>query len=194
MRLLFSFLALVFFSCGGEKNSIAEKEDASKDGMNHTPAPADKGIQGIVSVPEMLCLSIKDTATGENISRKMDMDYQALQEDILALNISGSGNPGLLLYTDHPKNIIFRCLIPVPQMPAAKPSRSDLFVLEGTRAVVYNYYGPYQNMPSAYEDIKKYITEHKLQQTGPVREFYITDPYLEKDTSRWLSKIYIPVK
>jgi effector-binding domain-containing protein len=194
MRWLFSFLALLCFSFCGDKNPIPEKESAQNDKLNSNSSPADNGIQGIVTVPEMLCLSIKDTATSETISEEMDGDYKALEEDILSLNLSNPGNPGLLLYNDHPKNYIFRCVIPVQQMPAAKPSRSELFILEGTRAVVYNHYGPYQNIPLAYKELKTYITEQKLQQTGPAREFYITDPYLEKDTSKWLSKIYIPVK
>jgi effector-binding domain-containing protein len=59
--------------------------------------------------------------------------------------------------------------------------------------LIFNFYGPYQHLFSAYDKIRKYLTQTKLVQTGPMREFYLTDPSIEKDEAKWQTRIMVPV-
>ena len=60
--------------------------------------------------------------------------------------------------------------------------------------VIADYYGSYQNMAPAYTAIQEWINIHGKQIKGNTWEEYITDPTMEKDTARWFTKIYYPVK
>jgi effector-binding domain-containing protein len=79
-------------------------------------------------------------------------------------------------------------------MPKSKPKNSTIVILEATRAVLYNYYGPFDKLYTAYDKMNAYMQENKLEQSAPAREFYLSDVTQERDPNRWLSKIYIPVK
>jgi len=196
MKKLFPFcaLGLFLFSCGGdstEKEKVVIKDSVKQITSSNTDAV---GIVGIQDVPEQLCLVVKDSAVLEEIPLKMGKAYATIEEDAKALNVEMSGSPGVLFYNNDPKNFVFECVIPISRMPASKPKKSNIVVLEATKALVCNYYGSYDKIYQAYESLKQYISKEKLTQIAPAREFYITDPQTEPDSSKWLSKIYVPVK
>lgn len=199
--LLIVFAVVVVLA--GCKNSSEQNESAAKqdtfpaqnaspgvDPINDSP-----GIIGIIEVPEILTLAVRDSATEQEIGFKMGKAYSAIESDMIALNLSNNDMPpGVLYYTNDPKNFVFECVVPINAMPTKQPEKSTVVVLEATRAVVYNYYGPYNKMMNAYAELKDYLEKNKLEQTGPSREFYLTDASVEKNPGKWLSKIYIPVK
>lgn len=191
-------LTLVLFSaCGNKTETSNETSTNSLPTSTATPVVANdpEGIIGIIDVPEVLTLAYKDSAAQEDIGFKMGKGYGAIEEDMQKLNLDSEGLPaGAIYYSNDPKNFVFECIVPINKIPASQPKNSTVVVLEATRAVVYNYYGPYNNMMGAYEKLKQYLAENKLEQTGPAREFYLSDPTTEKDPAKWLSKIYIPVK
>jgi effector-binding domain-containing protein len=183
---------LLIVSCSS--NSTKELTREVKDSLNKKQAaPVTEGMQGVQNIPSLLTLSIRDTATIENISSRVGIAYSSIQDDIKNLKLEMAGSPGVLYYTNDPKKILFECVIPISKAPTLKPKYSDVITLEPIKALVYNYYGPYNKLFTAYEKLKTYLQENKLEQIGAAREFYITDPELEKDSAKWLSKIYIPV-
>jgi len=66
--------------------------------------------------------------------------------------------------------------------------------LPGSKAVYVNYYGAYDKTAEAYASIDKYLATNGLKQKAPVIEQYITDPKIEKDTAKWLTKIIFLVE
>lgn len=66
--------------------------------------------------------------------------------------------------------------------------------IPATRAVYVNYSGAYDHVRDAYESIRVYLEENKLKQQAPVIEQYISGPFTEKDSSRWLTKIVFLVR
>lgn len=202
MKKLFFVLGITiaFVSC---KNSSEEKSDNSGNSAITTntvapQAPAIEetpGIIGVFDIPEILTLSIIDSAKQEDIGFKIGKHYSAIEADIAALGLSTEGMPpGAIYYNNDPKNFIFECIVPINKTPKEQPKNSTIVVLEATKAVIYNYYGPYDKMFNAYAELKTYLEKNKLEQSGPAREFYISDATIEKDPNKWLSKIYIPVK
>lgn len=199
---LFATLSLALVSC---KNSSEKEETKTADSIQvpvqQNQAVADlksietPGIIGIIEIPEILTLAIKDSASQADAGFKMGKAYGAIEADMIALNVSNNEMPpGALFYNNDPKNLVFECVVPITEMPKKQPKNSTIVVLEATRAVVYNYYGPYDKMFDAYAEIKKYLEQNKLEQSGVAREFYLSDATVEKDPAKWLSKIYIPVK
>ena len=62
------------------------------------------------------------------------------------------------------------------------------------KALVVDYYGPYEDAAAAHEAIDKYCKDNGLTPAMPVIEEYVTDPGDEPDQSKWLTRIYYPIQ
>jgi effector-binding domain-containing protein len=67
-------------------------------------------------------------------------------------------------------------------------------IVDASRAVSVDYYGPYDRMKPAHELIHKYIADNGLQMTGLSIEEYISDPGIERDSSKILTRITYLIK
>jgi effector-binding domain-containing protein len=65
--------------------------------------------------------------------------------------------------------------------------------LPASKALCVDYYGDYAKSAPAYEAIELYAKEKSLKTGSPATEEYITDPMLEKDTAKWLTRICFPI-
>jgi effector-binding domain-containing protein len=153
-----------------------------------------KGMVGIFEVPEMLTLCIKDSANEKQLALKYAQAFTTLENELKTLNIKSSGAPGSITYNNDPNNFIFECVYPIGKIPDSQPKNSQVVVLEKSNMLIYNYFGEYAYLHTAYEEIRKIISQNKLVQNGPMREFYITDPSREKDSTKWLTRIMVPVE
>ncbi len=61
------------------------------------------------------------------------------------------------------------------------------------RALLVDYYGPYEEVGPAHMALDAYIQEKGLTQGYPVIEEYVTDPGNEPDPQKWLTKVIYPV-
>jgi effector-binding domain-containing protein len=190
-------LGLLFSACS-DKAAEKDIETRNNDSTSaaRTPALSDttEGIIGVVDVPEIITLAIKDSCTIDEAPFKVGKAFSAIEADIKELKLEFKNEPGTLYYTNDPNHLVFECVIPILKMPASQPKHSTIVILEATRAVVYNYYGPFDKLYTVYDKLNAYLEERKLEQASPAREFYLSDAEQEKDPNKWLSKIYIPVK
>ena len=179
----------------GKKDSVQTKTDSIKNIPKDITQFNDKqGVVGIFNVPEMLTISKIDSAPMKDISFKMAKSYSVLQEQLTALDVKIDGSYGCIYYNNDANNFVFECIVPINKMPKKEPKNCKIVVLEADKMLIYNFYGPYQNLFASYDLIRKHLTKNKLEQVGPMREFYITDPTLEKDPLKWLTRIMVPIK
>lgn len=54
--------------------------------------------------------------------------------------------------------------------------------------------GSYVTLPDAHEQLKQYIKYKKFEMNGVPWEVYITDADKERDTTKWITEVYYPVK
>ena len=198
------FLFLVFVSCAPEKEKVAE---VKKEGgfveqkiTNTTFFKNDVhaydqvvGVAGVLDVPEMLVLSIMDSAETKNVSSALIKNYALLEEEMTAIGAEMNGPIGMITYNNSPENFVFESTLFIKYIPSIQPKRCKIVVLESSKMLVYNFYGSYRNLFGAYDKIKRYCEKNDLLQSGPMREFYITDPEKEKDETKWLTRIMLPV-
>lgn len=85
------------------------------------------------------------------------------------------------------------CALPVPAN-AKVPAKYKIAEVAGGRAVKAVHTGSYSNLRNTHDEIARYITYKKLEISGPPWEVYITDPMMEKDSAKWVTEIYYPVK
>ncbi len=194
----------ILASCSNDEKEKAESKEIKDSSFSITPLPLEvkkpeqltdaKGVVGIFDVPEMLTVSKMDSSSLSKIAVHMSKAYTDIQKDIADVKAEVNGASGVIYYNNDTSNFVFECVVPISQIPKKTPKNSTVVVLEASRMLVYNYYGPYENLKNAYNDIAIYCNQNKLVQSGPMREFYVTDPSKVKDSSQWLTRIMFPVK
>lgn len=197
--------ALTLFSCN-DPEAAMEKEEIKKDSVvkeeakkqknvlkKYTQLTDEPGVIGIFEVPEMLSLCRKDSATASDMAKAFAKNYGLLEKDMAYLNLKSGGAAGSIYYNNDTTNFIFECVYPLTSFPEKKPKHSTVVVLEASPMLIYNHYGEYIDLHFAYDNIKNYVAENELEQAGPLREFYITNPEVVTDHSKWLTRIMVPV-
>ncbi|MBA2611017.1 MAG: GyrI-like domain-containing protein [Bacteroidetes bacterium] len=188
------------FSCNNSKDAKSNEiqvndslqraltEKTNLDKIANTP-----GIAGVFDVPEMLTICKMDSAPMKNVSFKVAKNYSVLETEMNEVGAELDGMPGMLTYNNDTANFIFECVLPIKTFPKKQPKTCKIVVLEACPMLIHNFYGPYNHLFNAYDAIRKYIAANKLQQSGPMREFYLSDPTVEKDPAKWQTRIMVPV-
>lgn len=213
-KILLLFTSAILIACGNEKtndyNVNAEKkstqvsedvivEQVSKDSLlaitktyqQFTDKP---GNIGIFEVPEMLTLCKLDSAPYRDINFVMAKNFGVLQAEAKNLKAKISGSAGYIAYTNDTANFVFECVLPIAEIPKTQSKKCKVVVLEASNMLIYNYYGNYNLLYRAYANIREYINKNKIKQSGPMREFYITDAGNEPNPEKWLTRIMVPVE
>ncbi len=83
--------------------------------------------------------------------------------------------------------------VPVPAN-AKLPAKYKVMQTTGGPAVKAIHQGDYNSLTSTHSQLNQYITWRKLEINGAPWEVYITDPEVEKDTAKWVTEVYYPVR
>lgn len=79
--------------------------------------------------------------------------------------------------------------VPVPAGTRIQNNIIRIDNINGSKAVYVNYPGAYDKIADAHNSLDRYIADKKLTQKFPVIEQYISGPFNEKDTAKWLTKV-----
>ncbi|MBK9284492.1 MAG: hypothetical protein IPM51_09250 [Sphingobacteriaceae bacterium] len=188
-------------SCTDEKTPVPTNPDSippkKEMGYQISKDPVvgnGEGFAGIFNVPEMLALCVKDSAPEKELALRYAQAFTKLEMELLKLEINSKGSPGSIAYNNNPMNFVFECIYLIDSIPKKQPKDCQVVVLEASTMYIYNFYGEYKNLYLAYEQIKDDLKAHHLEQVGPMREFYVTDPVREKDSTQWLTRILVPIQ
>ncbi len=118
-----------------------------------------------------------------------------IYEEAIRLKVT-PGSPSALFFVwdETNRQTDMAAAVPVAAGTVFADTAIKVMTLPGSKAVYTDYYGAYDKSAEAYASIDKYLAANKLSQKAPVIEQYITDPKLEKDTSKWLTKIIFLVE
>lgn len=70
----------------------------------------------------------------------------------------------------------------------------DNYTTQKGKALLVDYYGPYDQMQEVYASFMTYIEIKGLKEGEVVVEEYMSDPSQEPDPKKWLTKVYFEVK
>ncbi|MBA3663490.1 MAG: GyrI-like domain-containing protein [Bacteroidetes bacterium] len=196
--------SVFLFSCKDPEQSVTPLEnhtdslavDSTKGTVKLKKAnelSGEPGAIGVFEVPEMLTLCRKDSAATSKMAVTFAKNYSILEKDLAYLGIKSSGSAGSIYYNNDTSNFIFECVFPIAGMPKKTPKKSTIVVLEASPMLIYNHYGEYADLHVAYDNVRKYLAMNELVQAGPLREFYITNPDVVTDHSKWLTRLMVPV-
>ena len=143
-------------------------------------------------LPEIKILSIREELKNTEIGKRIGQNYMLIGKYMAKENIKETGSPLIILHSIDSNNSEIEFAIPADS--TAKSNGKIIFSeLASTNAFVVKYYGAYNKIAPVYDAAKKYIESKGKKISGSTREVYITDPAIEKDTSKWLTEIVFPV-
>jgi effector-binding domain-containing protein len=127
------------------------------------------------------------------ISAQMAKMFTELETMLKKAKVEVTGYPFALYpaYTEESMDMI--CAMPVAA-DAKLPAKYKVETLEGGSTIKGIYKGDYNNLMALHMELDQYLQYKKLTMNGAPLEVYVTDPMLEKDTTKWMTEIYYPVK
>ena len=146
-------------------------------------------------VPQRNAFAVRLQATMAEISQKMGMAYGGITKTMQEQRLTPAGPPISIYYNDG-ANGTFE--FDAAMIYAGKPGKTvdgvKAVTLPATNVAVVEFYGPYEKTGAAHEAINAWAKTNNKTINGAPWEEYITDPMVEKDPSKWLTKVYYPIK
>jgi len=112
-----------------------------------------------------------------------------LFKDAQDADLEMDGMPSGLFYSkiEGVETLEMAAAIPVTEEVNIANASSEY--IQPRKAIVVDYFGDYNNTKFAHAAILSYFKDKSLQVDFPVIEEYVTDPTIEKDPNKWLTKI-----
>ncbi|HXH20346.1 MAG TPA: SRPBCC family protein [Chitinophagales bacterium] len=158
------------------------------------PPPALPEVEPeVVEFPSQTVITMRDTTTLEGIPGSLGTIFQKVMEYVTSKKIQTSGYPLAIwhVFDVATNKVILEAGIPVSGSP--KPDAGmNLIKIKG-KAVKVTYFGDYKEMSPTYQALREWMTKNNVAAAGPPWEVYVTDPMMEKDTSKWQTDIYFPI-
>lgn len=168
----------------------------------------DSTLSSIPDVPEIVytvetttvtalpCLTILDSADFSDMSAigtKYGDMYHEIGEYMAKNKLTMAGAPfGIMIKTEGTK-YIWEAGIPTDKLGKSAGRIVAKNTYSGDVATV-KYYGSYEKTEPAWQAAFKWVAENGKTQNGNPWEVYVSDPGNEKDTAKWETDIYIPIK
>ena len=147
----------------------------------------------LVEFPGQIYIGIKEKCAVQEIGMKMGEFYGELMEFVQKSNIKMTNPPFSIYYSEPTDSFEFAACIPV-ENKIKTVGRIKFGEIKKGQVAFANYFGDYKKITEAHKSLKKWITQNNKTIVGPPWEEYITDPTVEKDTAKWLTKVYYPVE
>ncbi len=146
------------------------------------------------SVGARKALIIKDSAMMNDIGSKMESLYGEIMIYLQKSNVDLSGPPFCIYYSwDVNKPFVMDCGIPVAQVLKGS-GRIEFREIAETKTAKAIHTGSYETTGLTHDLMNKYLSYNKIEVIGYPWEVYVTDPMIEKDTTKWITEIYYPIK
>jgi len=146
-----------------------------------------------LKIPAQVLISVRDTASPATINQKMTVMFEKISRFLKSRNISPTAAPITIFHTFTPLYFDIETSLPIGSV-VATPKGINCTKTEIRKAVRIQHFGSHKKITQAYDVLQAYLNDEQLQQNGSNWEEYITNPYLEADSSKWQTNIYFPIK
>jgi effector-binding domain-containing protein len=147
--------------------------------------------------PEMMCLSVTDSCSFADIEKKIVAAHMLVKKELQEQKMEAAGNPYVVNIKFDPaaEKYVFAAGFPVSaEVKKTKNAKVMYGKYAPQKCIMYDYYGSPAKIEPAYNSIDQYIADNKMEKAGYSWEVYDETSMMEKDTAKWLTKIYVPVK
>lgn len=162
--------------------------------------PANNGASSNTKIEEMKVeakkvVTVRDSGATKDIPAMLGKMYGEIGAEMQKNGVQQTGPVFAIYHFYSPERIDMEAGVPVDKVITTdKKGRVRSWEMPAGNAVVAHYYGAYDKMDQTYGALQSYLKEHNKTLAGPMWEEYVTDPGVEKDTAKWYSRIYYPVR
>ncbi|MEP7267204.1 MAG: GyrI-like domain-containing protein [Saprospiraceae bacterium] len=146
-----------------------------------------------VDAPLRTYLGIRTTLSIQDIPKFLEASFGKISAAIAEAKIEMDGMPAGLYYTYDEKSGItdMAAVIPVK----GKPTLAGISTIQlpAGKEVSTDHLGSYEKIGEAHFAIDDYCKAKGLKQGSPAIEQYSNDPMMEKDTSKWITRVIYPI-
>lgn len=146
-----------------------------------------------VTMAELPYVGVVKKSRLTDISQSMASAYAQITKVIAQNKIKQANSPFAIYRNFTSEYVEYEAGIPVDKTVTISGTVKS-GVLPVAKAVCLDYYGPYSKLEDGHVAIAKWISDHGVKMTGSPMEVYVTDPVSEKDSSKWLTKIYYKIE
>ena len=145
-----------------------------------------------VQLPLTYYLFVEAKAEAKNIAAVLGLDFAKIANEIKKQGLTVAGAPFVIYNTPGPE---FEMDIALPVgTPGQTSGEVKSATMNAGKALIARFFGPYDQTRKAHEAINAYAKDNQLVISGSPWETYITDPVVEKDTAKWETDVYYPIK
>lgn len=145
------------------------------------------------AVPESNYLSFHGKADVANIATFLGNSYGLIGAELGKQKLKMSGAPFAFYYTNSSTAWEMDAAIPTATLGKSNGTIKAGKISAGN-AVCVHYFGSYDKISKAHSMAHDYISAHNKTIIGAPWESYITDPGVEKDTLKWQTDVFYPIK
>jgi effector-binding domain-containing protein len=151
-----------------------------------------------IQLPEQHIFSVMhETVRNAEIGSKTRESYEAILRTMKDKGIEQVEQPPICIFYKH-TNVTSRMRpgIFVPGCAGIVLNNGvECIPLYGDKVLRFAYYGEYTNMESTYDAIDIYIEENKISKKRDYTwEAYVASPGTDKDSTKWMTYIYVPIR
>jgi effector-binding domain-containing protein len=148
----------------------------------------------VKELPELNYLFVHDTASLATIGDKLGGGYAKIGELAAAQKLTINGAPFAIYYSESTTNFDMDVCLPTDK-PGKAQGEIKAGKMNAGKGLVVEFYGDYELTGNAHEAASKYLSEHpELTITGAPYEEYVTDPGMETNPDKILTRVIYPVK
>jgi effector-binding domain-containing protein len=151
---------------------------------------AEETVQPVSYIGLATTMSPKDMNA---VSKQMEKMYTELFTALQKAKVEMQGHPFSMYPKWSTESMDMVCALPV-SADAKLPAKYKVMQTQGGKAVKATHMGNYDNLQATHDELNRYIEYKKFEYNGAPWEVYVTDPMVEKDTAKWITEIYYPVK
>jgi effector-binding domain-containing protein len=141
---------------------------------------------------DMNYISLREEVEFNQISTAMARMYGVLYTAIQHRNIEMNDMPFAIYHKIDGEIVDLECGIPVTQLIEG----TDLIqqaTLQSRTYIEADHIGAYDSLGETHQFMQDWLEAHNIQMAGAPMEKYLTDPFLVKDTSQWITAVFYPI-
>ena len=150
---------------------------------------------GVVSQPveSFTYIGITDTCLWSEMFVRMGVIQKELMDFSERFRLA-TGNNVIAIYHRLGDTVVYELGIPANVNDIPQDGRIRLKTMPGMNHAILDYYGTYSTMGDGHQMIQQWLARQGKSLIGPPWEMYITTPYNEPDSNKWLTRIFYPIK
>ncbi|WP_166355077.1 GyrI-like domain-containing protein [Phytoactinopolyspora limicola] len=141
--------------------------------------------------PEVL-VGVRITAKAGELGHEVSSAYQQIYHAIDQAGLVPAGPPRLVYYDLHEDTWTVEACAPLVQA-TEMPDGLAVHTSAGGRVAATVHTGSYDDIPQAYADLEKWVSEHDLTLTGEPYDIYLNSPADVSDDAELRTEIRWPV-